>query len=69
MRPSHPLEKKSGLKPTHQNPPMILVSPNIQADRLQGKKRISPHFPRQGAEWIKMERATGLEPATSSLGS
>jgi hypothetical protein len=36
---------------------------------LQGKKRISPYFPLQGAEWIKMERAMGLEPTTSSLGS
>jgi hypothetical protein len=32
---SHPREKKSGLKPTHQNPPMIFASPNTQPDRLQ----------------------------------
>jgi hypothetical protein len=31
------LEKKSGLKPTQQNPPMICALSSTQKDQLQGK--------------------------------
>ena len=36
-----PSRKKSGLKPTHQNPPMIFAFTNTKKDRLQGKKRLT----------------------------